>query len=63
MSKRVLQRTEHTLPREAAAGGDGLDDASRTSAERLLRAADDAIACSSGDAWRFLRATRQTISQ
>ncbi len=63
MSERERERPERPLSGGDAASGDGLDDA-RTSAERLLRAADDAIARAlSGDSPRFLRATRQSGGQ
>ena len=44
-------------------GGDGLE-AARTRAERLMQAADNAIARAlSGDSERFLNATRQSSGQ
>lgn len=63
MTERERERPERALSGGDAAGGDGLDGA-RANAERLLRAADDAIARAlSGDSARYLEATRQSGGQ
>ena len=63
MNERERERPERPLSGGDAAGGDGLDGA-RSGAERMLRAADDAIARAlSSDSPRFLRAIRQSGGQ
>lgn len=61
MSQRERDRTKPADPAvEPAGAGDGLDGA-RSDAERLLRAADNAIARAlSANSERFLEATRQS---
>lgn len=63
MSERERERQEEPrLPGDPSGAGDGDGvEATRARAERLLRAADDAIARAlSGDSERFLNATRQS---
>ena len=63
MNERERERPERALSEGNNPGDDGLDSA-RTGAERLLQAADDAIARAlSGDSAQFLRATRQSGGQ
>ena len=63
MERQRPQRPRFAGEPSDAGGGDGLE-AVRSRADRLLRAADDAIARAlSGDSERFLQATRQSGGQ